>query len=144
MKKLVTMYDFIKMKKENKTIYILCVIIIIALIGSLWIILKKEKQSDSEELYAKVYQNRQLIKEINLSEVKESYRFTINGENANENVVEVRQGEIGIVSATCPDHLCVNMGFIHDGSMPVTCLPNQVVIEICNKSDDTLLDGAAY
>lgn len=43
------------------------------------------------------------------------------------NVVEVRNGSLGVVSATCPGQDCVHMGFRAGGS-PIVCLPNRLVI----------------
>ena len=52
------------------------------------------------------------------------------GEGGAENVVEVEPGRIRIVSATCPDQVCVRQGWISDSTVPVVCLPNQVIVEI--------------
>lgn len=44
--------------------------------------------------------------------------------------MEVEPGRIRIVSATCPDQVCVRQGWISDSTVPVVCLPNQVIVEI--------------
>ena len=31
---------------------------------------------------------------------------------------------------TCPDKICVQQGFLHDSRLPVTCLPNRIVITL--------------
>ena len=54
----------------------------------------------------------------------------LTGEGGAENVVEVEPGRIRIVSATCPDQVCVRQGWISDSTVPVVCLPNQVIVEI--------------
>lgn len=94
---------------------------------------------------AEIYQNGKLIKTIHLDTVTENYSFTVSGEDGVYNIVEVHHGEIGIIEASCPDGLCINMGFIHSSAMPVTCLPNKLVIKIVseNGSPDTV-DGVAY
>ena len=66
---------------------------------------------------ARVYQRGELMEEIRL-------------EGGAENVVEVEPGRIRIVSATCPDQVCVRQGWISDSTVPVVCLPNQVIVEI--------------
>lgn len=95
---------------------------------------------------AYIYQNDKLIKTVDLSDVSEPYRITIETEDGGSNVLEVRQGSIGVVEASCPDHLCKNMGFISNSLMPITCLPNHLVIKVTDGAceDATELDGVAY
>ena len=58
------------------------------------------------------------------------YTADIAGETCCVNEIEVRPGSIGIISADCPDKLCVGQGFISDTRLPVTCLPNRLVIQL--------------
>ncbi len=132
-----------KKRKEYKTILILCVIIAAVLSASLAAILLSRRNT-AKNKYANIYQDGNLIHTIDLTAVKQPYTFTIEGKNGAENVIEVRKGEIGISSASCPDHVCVKMGFISTGAIPVTCLPNHIVIEIGNTADNDMPDGVAY
>lgn len=81
-------------------------------------------------LIADIYQNGELLESITLSDVTEAYTFTVTGENGATNEVQVRPGSIGIISASCPDKLCVHQGFISSSLLPVTCLPNRLVIQV--------------
>ncbi len=104
-------------------------------------------QSDSTTLVADIYQNGELIESINLSTVTESYTFIIAGENNCQNEIEVRPGSIGVISADCPDKLCVNQGFIHSSLLPITCLPNRLVIQVRtieNQNNDPAIDIITY
>lgn len=67
---------------------------------------------------------------IPLAEETESRTFTVEGDNGCVNEIEVRPGSIGIISADCPDKLCVGQGFISDTRLPITCLPNRLVIQL--------------
>ena len=84
----------------------------------------------SDNMVADVYQNGKLLKSIPLSSVTENYTFVVTGENGAENEIAVASGSIGIISANCPDKLCVHQGFIHNSLLPITCLPNRLVIQI--------------
>ena len=84
----------------------------------------------TSKLYADIYQNGELKQSIDLSTVKESFTFTMEGEAGCTNQIEVRPESIGIISASCPDKLCVHQGFITDSLLPITCLPNRLVIQI--------------
>lgn len=79
---------------------------------------------------AEVYQNGNLIASIPLNDVDESYTFTVRAEDGGSNVIEVRQGAIGIITADCPDRICVQQGFISNSALPITCLPHRLVIQI--------------
>lgn len=84
---------------------------------------------------ADIFQNGILIKKIYLSDVSETYTFTVQGENGCVNEIEVRPGSIAIISADCRDKICVHQGFISDAKLPITCLPNRLVIRLRPVSD---------
>ena len=79
---------------------------------------------------AEVYQDGELIKTIDLNTVTAPYEFTVNGEGGAYNVIRVEPGKIAITEASCPDKVCVHTGYISDSLMPITCLPNHVIIRI--------------
>lgn len=56
--------------------------------------------------------------------------YDIAGVNGGVNHLVIRNGEVWVESASCPDGLCVNMGHIHYEGASIICLPNRVVIEI--------------
>lgn len=118
----------------------------LTLLCLLWIFFFADKDTSSHRI-ADIYQNGVLIQSIHLTEVTESYIFTITGENNCRNVIEVRPGSIGILSADCPDKLCVHQGFIDSTLLPITCLPNRLVIQIRTEDsseEDTSFDGITY
>ena len=51
------------------------------------------------------------------------------------------QGRIRIAEADCPDQVCVNQGWISNGTVPIICLPHRLMIEIVDGGGG--LDGAA-
>ncbi len=95
----------------------------------------------SQNITAHIYQHGELIRSINLSDVTESYTFDIEGPDGAYNTIEVRPGEIAVIDASCPDKVCVNMGFIRNSALPITCLPNELVIRIEDGSSDDGIDG---
>lgn len=96
---------------------------------------------ESGQCTACIYQDGQLIQTIDLNDVTKNYTFDITGPDGASNTIEVHQGEIAIVAASCPDKVCVNMGFIKNDMLPITCLPNKLVIKIENKG---LLPGENF
>lgn len=86
--------------------------------------------SDDSGFVAEIYQEGRLLFRIPLNEVTENDSFIIKGKDGCTNQIEVRPGSIGIISADCPDKLCVRQGFVTDSRLPVVCLPNRLVIQL--------------
>ena len=52
------------------------------------------------------------------------------------NTVQIENGKIRMFSADCPDHICVRMGWLESGALPIVCLPNRLVIEFTDADSD--------
>lgn len=135
-----------KFKEEKYNLYALITLALIALMVIVCIFLIIHSYSPDEKAVShivSVYQNGILVKSIDLS-VCENESFTIYGEGEAYNTIEVKDGEICVASASCPDKICVRQGFTGKTSLlPVTCLPNRVVIVVGNAADaDT--DAISY
>ncbi len=112
----------------RKSALIIIILLVLIFVGcTAWIF---SYQPDKSSLVADIYQDGDLIQSINLNDVAESYTFSVSGKNGGINIVEVRHGSIAVISADCPDKLCVRQGFISTSLLPVTCLPNHLVIQI--------------
>lgn len=79
---------------------------------------------------ARITLNNTIVNEIDLSTVKDPYSFTLEGPGGFSNTVLVEPGRICVSEAGCPDQVCVHQGFIADGTVPIVCLPNKLIIEI--------------
>ncbi len=51
-----------------------------------------------------------------------------------KNVIEISDGKIRMLEAECPDHICVDTGWLSD--VPIVCLPNRLVINYADNTDD--------
>ena len=78
----------------------------------------------------------EVIDEVDLSKVEDFYTIDVKGKH--HNTIEAEQGRIRVSCADCPDQVCVETGWIEDGSKPIVCLPNRLVIEI--KGDSAEVD----
>lgn len=45
------------------------------------------------------------------------------------NVCEIKNGEVRMTDADCPDHLCMKQKAVDSTGGTIVCLPNKVVIE---------------
>ena len=85
-----------------------------------------------------VKQDGRVIFTFDLS--KETDReFTVEYEGR-KNIIEISDGRIRMKDADCPDHVCVNTGWL-TANIPIVCLPNKLVIEYAEP--DTGLDATA-
>lgn len=59
------------------------------------------------------------------------------GEGEHKNVIEIKGGKAYMITASCPDQLCVNQNAISYDKQSIICLPNKVVVTVIseNQSD---------
>ncbi|HHX10563.1 MAG TPA: NusG domain II-containing protein [Firmicutes bacterium] len=48
-------------------------------------------------------------------------------------IVEVERGRVRVLSSPCPEHICMNTGWISKPGQIIVCMPNQVVVRIVKK-----------
>ncbi|NJE28123.1 NusG domain II-containing protein [Megamonas funiformis] len=56
-----------------------------------------------------------------------------------KNIIQIKDKQISIIEADCPDKTCVNMGILKSAFTPIVCLPNHLVIQYVN--DDKEIDA---
>jgi len=89
---------------------------------------------------AVIYQNGEVIREIDLNTVAVPYSIDLDGEDGAYNRIYVENGQISIAEASCPDQICVAHKPISDGVEPIVCLPNRVTVQIKSAEGD-IADG---
>ncbi len=113
---------------NTKTVVIISSILIILTLFSILFLLLPG--TGRENYIADIYQNGELIHSIPLGEITEAYTFVVEGDGGCRNEIRVSKNGIAILSADCPDKLCVNQGMITNSKLPITCLPNRLVIQL--------------
>lgn len=107
---------------KKKEWIILSVAVIIAIAGIL--VFKLTKKSEPEVL-VDVYHRDKIVESFDPS-VDATY--TIEGDYGTLDVV-VKDGKWEVDNEQCPNHICHGMGWVGvDEYMPITCIPNNVVI----------------
>jgi len=79
--------------------------------------------------YAYIYHDGRLTETVNVAAVTDPFTITVEN-GGDKNVIAVEQGRIRMLSADCPDGICVRQGWISGGAFPIVCLPNRVVITL--------------
>lgn len=102
-------------------------LIILCLASFLYLALPR---NEGKGYIADIFQNGTLLYSIPLDGTAGQESFLIESENGGYNEIEIRADSIGILSASCPDKLCVRQGFLKDSGLPIVCLPNRLVIRL--------------
>ncbi|MBD5106110.1 MAG: NusG domain II-containing protein [Lachnospiraceae bacterium] len=127
--------------KEKWALIGVSIFLCLVFAGSLLFLISMGRDKGTEDGYAYIYQDGILVKTVSLE--KEEV-FLIEGNHGAFNKIQVKDGSIGVTEASCPDFLCGQMGYISKGPIPITCLPNRLVIEVGNGRETEDLDGVVY
>jgi len=90
--------------------------------------------------YAHIYHDGKLTDTVNISAITNPFKITVEGGSGN-NIIEIEQGRIRMLSADCPDGTCVRQGWISGGVFPIVCLPNRVVITLVGGENRSGVDA---
>ena len=113
------------MSKSSK--WVLALLAAAAVLATVALVIPPKQEEDP---VARITLDGKLVKEIELNQVGASFSFPVTGASGLTNTILVEKGRIRVEEADCPDQICVDQGFISDGTVPIVCLPNHLVIEI--------------
>ena len=114
------------MNDRKKAVLLAAILLVIAILCGIRIYaVSHSSTGNGQALYADIYQSGELLETIRLDTVTDEYTFEV------------------------PDQICVHQGFISTSLLPITCLPNRLVIRVREEAvclDDTTLvpDGVTY
>lgn len=57
-------------------------------------------------------------------------------------IVEIKKDKVRMLSSPCPDHICMEMGWITEPGQVITCVPNRIIIKIT--SNKNMLDSIIH
>ena len=89
--------------------------------------------------YAVVEVNGETVVQLSLAE---DTVYDIEIENEVTNTLKIENGEAKMISADCPDKICVNHRRIKKNNESIICLPNKVIITIVSDAESDI-DGVA-
>lgn len=113
------------MKKPAVAVILALLLVITGL--SAWFLLSPKQQGGT---LARITLDGVVVDEIDLSALARPYCRTVTGKSGLSNTIRAEDGRIWVDHADCPDQVCVRQGPISQRSVPIVCLPNQLVIEI--------------
>ena len=80
-------------------------------------------------------------KEVYKTSIKKDQIYQIPEENGT-NVMQIKDGKVTMIEATCPDHYCIKQKAVDEHGGSIICLPNKVVIEGENTAEDSDSDSS--
>lgn len=93
-------------------------------------------------IFALTSSARSTVRVVSAGKVVETVDLSSTGDRSfdieyrgHKNTVEIHDHRIRVSCADCPDQTCVHMGWLSSASMPIVCLPHQLVIEYADSSD---------
>ncbi|MDE6848976.1 MAG: NusG domain II-containing protein [Ruminococcus sp.] len=114
--------------KTKNILIIVCIFVFTAgLIGSLWLIFRPHGQT------VQIIQDGKVLYTIDLE--KSDDRTVETDYNGSKNIITIRNHQISVTGADCPDHTCIKMGELKSTATPIVCLPNKLVIKFIETDD---------
>ena len=83
---------------------------------------------------AKIVSDGRTVREIDLDAVASEYSFTVEYEGG-YNIITVKNGDIRVSDADCPDHICMQTGWLSSSGAPIVCMPHKLVISFEGETD---------
>ncbi len=124
------------------------ILLLLTLISILWILISQGRSPDVSKaaLTVRIWQDGAVVQEIPLRDVKEPMDITFSTRNGGYNIVHITPEGASVVAASCPDHICVKAGAIHNSALPIVCLPNKLIVTIAEEreSDSSEVDAITY
>ena len=116
------------MKKSTVLIIICAAVFLAAAITS--VVMINSPHGD----IVKIKSGDELLYTIDLSESPD--RIIVVEFDGKENTIEIKDHQIRVSDADCPDKVCVNTGWLDSPVIPIICLPNKLIIEYENSDID--------
>lgn len=76
---------------------------------------------------AEISVDGETVMELDLSE---DQVLTVNGAGGGYNRIQVRDGAVSVLEASCPDKVCVHTGTVRYPGETIVCLPNRMIITV--------------
>jgi len=123
-------------KTSKLDVILIGLVLFFSVVSIVWFTRSRIRRS-SEPKVALIYQKDKLLEEVKLDNDKAI--SILNGRMQ----IEIKGRRIRVVNSDCPQHICVNMGWIKYSGQTIVCTPNKVVIEV-KSIGSPLIDAVVY
>ena len=93
------------------------------------------KDPEKESVWVEIVQDNKVLYKLDLS--NESDRtFRIDCPGGGWNDITIKDHQISVSDADCPDHTCVKNGVLRYEYLPIICLPHKLIVRFCEGGGD--------
>jgi hypothetical protein len=101
------------------------------------VILYQTLKKKESALTAKVYREKTLLEEVDLSSLIEEVDKTYEGSKT-PFTVGFKKGAVAILESGCPSQYCVHQGWISESGRTLICAYNSVLVSLSGNAQDDL------
>jgi len=125
--------DFYKTSKFDAIL--ISLVLFLSVVSILWFTGTRIRQL-SEPITVLIYQKDRLLEEVKLE--NDNLISILNGRMQ----IEIRNNRVRVVKSDCPQHICMNTGWVKYSGKSIVCVPNRVIIEL-KSTAEPFLDAVA-
>ena len=126
-----------KTGQNRKVVYIVAALCALIFLGGIGGMIWNLTRSHGRQV--EILQDGKILYTLDLAQA-EDQTFTVNyGGRTNE--IEIRDHQIRVKAADCPDQICVHMDWLE--AAPIVCLPNRLSIQYADGESASGLDAVA-
>lgn len=126
-----------KTGQNRKAVYIVAALCAVLFLGGIGGMIWNLTRSHGRQV--EILQDGKILYTLDLAQA-EDQTFTVNyGGRTNE--IEIRDHQIRVKAADCPDQICVYMDWLE--AAPIVCLPNRLSIQYADGEGASGLDAVA-
>ena len=131
------MTEEIQTKQKRKAVYMVAALCALIFLGGIGGMIWNLTRSHGRQV--EILQDGKILYTLDLAQA-EDQTFTVTyGGRTNE--IEIRDHQIRVKAADCPDQICVHMDWLEDA--PIVCLPNRLSIQYADGEGASGLDAVS-
>lgn len=131
------MTEEIQIKQKRKAVYMVAALCALIFLGGIGGMIWNLTRSHGRQV--EILQDGKILYTLDLAQA-EDQTFTVTyGGRSNE--IEIRDHQIRVKAADCPDQICVHMDWLE--AAPIVCLPNRLSIQYADGESASGLDAVA-
>ena len=131
------MTEKMRTKQNRKAVYIVAALCALIFLGGIGGMIWNLTRSHGRQV--EILQDGKILYTLDLAQA-EDQTFTVTyGGRSNE--IEIRDHQIRVKAADCPDQICVHMDWLE--AAPIVCLPNRLSIQYADGESASGLDAVA-
>ncbi|SCG92093.1 Uncharacterized protein conserved in bacteria [uncultured Clostridium sp.] len=131
------MTEKMRTEQNRKAVYIVAALCALIFLGGIGGMIWNLTRSHGRQV--EILQDGKILYTLDLAQA-EDQTFTVTyGGRSNE--IEIRDHQIRVKAADCPDQICVHMDWLE--AAPIVCLPNRLSIQYADGESASGLDAVA-